>query len=87
LIRRLACDVPERDVDGGQRVEHSARTAEAREATARRKIQRLLLLDRLAEIMRRDRVTDGGEQCALHRRPERQAFAVASDAVARRHLG
>ena len=85
LLRRLAGDVPQRDVDRGQRVQHRAGAAEAREALARREVQRLAIVDRLAEIVRRDRVADGGEQRPLHRRPQRQAFAVALEAVARRH--
>ena len=34
-------------------------------------------VDRLAEIGRRDRVADGGEQRPLHGRPQRQALAIA----------
>lgn len=80
--RGLAGDVPQGDVDGRQRVHHRAGAAEAREALARRQVQRLLLVDRLAEIVRRDGIANGGEQRVLHRRAERQAFAVAHEPVA-----
>jgi len=85
LLRHLAGNVPQRDVDRGQRIEDGAGAPEACEAFARREVQRLLLVDQLAEVVRRDRIADGREQRPLHRRSQRQALAVALQAVARRH--
>jgi hypothetical protein len=63
-------------------------TVPARPKLAKRlraaEVQRLAVRDRLAEIVRDDCVADRGEQRALHRRTQRQAFAVARQAVAGR---